>query len=96
MTHDATIFGLLVADVLAEPLDLRRPPPPGSLVPVRSVRLMPGGNAANVDAGDLNLAGQARVGRPQRREVGDVRVVGGEDVTTVVAAHESDRPCRRL
>ena len=44
---DAAIFGLIVADVIAEPMDLRRPPAPGGLVVTRSVTLTTGGNVCN-------------------------------------------------
>ena len=44
---DACLFGLLVADVIGEPIDLRRPPPPGGLVVANSVTLTTGGNACN-------------------------------------------------
>jgi len=44
---NAAIFGLIVADVIAEPMDLRRPPAPGGLVLTRSVTLTTGGNVCN-------------------------------------------------
>ena len=44
---DAAIFGLIVADVIAEPMDLRKPPAPGGLVLTRSVTLTTGGNVCN-------------------------------------------------
>src|SRR5688572_29792727 len=44
---DAAIFGLIVADLIAEPMDLRRPPPPGGLVQANSVQLTTGGNVCN-------------------------------------------------
>ena len=44
---DAAAFGLIVADVIAEPLDLRRPPPPGGLVVANSMTLTTGGNVCN-------------------------------------------------
>ena len=43
----ASIFGLIVADLIAEPMDLRRPPAPGGLVPLNSLRLVTGGNVCN-------------------------------------------------
>ncbi len=45
---DAAIFGLIVADCIAEPMDLRRPPAPGGLVQLNSLTLTTGGNACNV------------------------------------------------
>ena len=44
---DAAIFGLIVADLIAEPMDLRRPPPPGGLVSLNSLQLTTGGNVCN-------------------------------------------------
>jgi sugar/nucleoside kinase (ribokinase family) len=46
-THEAAVFGLLVADLLAEPMDLRNPPAPGGLVITRQIKLAPGGNVCN-------------------------------------------------
>src|SRR3954454_17210662 len=45
---DAAIFGLIVADVIAEPMDLRHPPCPGGLTALNSLTLTTGGNASNV------------------------------------------------
>src|SRR5438477_120419 len=44
---DAAIFGLIVADLLAEPMDLRRPPAPGGLALINSIKLTSGGNVPN-------------------------------------------------
>ena len=44
---DATIFGLIVADVIAEPFSLRSPPTPGGLQLVNSITLTTGGNVCN-------------------------------------------------
>src|SRR5687767_5945999 len=44
---DAAVFGLIVADLIAEPMDLRRPPAPGGLVITNSVTLTTGGNVCN-------------------------------------------------
>ncbi|HSU67588.1 MAG TPA: carbohydrate kinase family protein [Tepidisphaeraceae bacterium] len=44
---DASIFGLIVADLIAEPMDLRRPPPPGGLALLNSMFLTTGGNVCN-------------------------------------------------
>ena len=43
----ASIFGLIVADLIAEPMDLRKPPRPGGLAPLNSLRLTTGGNVCN-------------------------------------------------
>jgi sugar/nucleoside kinase (ribokinase family) len=44
---DAAIFGLIVADVIGEPVDLRDPPAAGGLRLLRSVTLTTGGNVCN-------------------------------------------------
>jgi sugar/nucleoside kinase (ribokinase family) len=44
---DAAIFGLIVADLIAQPMDLRHPPPPGGLVSLQSLQLTTGGNVCN-------------------------------------------------
>lgn len=44
---DAAIFGLIVADIIAAPFDLRSPPPPGGLVIADSITLTTGGNVCN-------------------------------------------------
>ena len=43
----ASIFGLIVADLIAEPMDLRRPPPAGGLALLHSISLTTGGNVCN-------------------------------------------------
>ena len=45
---EAAIFGLIVADLIAEPMDLRRPPAPGGLHLINSIGLTTGGNVCNV------------------------------------------------
>jgi sugar/nucleoside kinase (ribokinase family) len=44
---DAALFGLIAADVLAEPMDIRRPPRAGGMQLVRTVTLSTGGNVCN-------------------------------------------------
>jgi len=44
---DAALFGLIVADIIGEPVDLRHPPAPGGLELVRSITLTTGGNVCN-------------------------------------------------
>ncbi len=44
---DAAIFGLIVADVIGTPIDLRRPPAPGGLHFIKSITLTTGGNVCN-------------------------------------------------
>jgi len=45
---DAAIFGLIVADLIALPMDLRRPPCSGGLAILDSLALTTGGNVCNV------------------------------------------------
>jgi sugar/nucleoside kinase (ribokinase family) len=47
MPFDAAIFGLIVADLVAQPFDLRTPPAPGGLSILKSLQLTTGGNACN-------------------------------------------------
>jgi sugar/nucleoside kinase (ribokinase family) len=44
---DAAIFGLIVADLIAEPMDLRNPPAPGGMAIANSISLTTGGNVCN-------------------------------------------------
>jgi len=44
---DAALFGLIVADLIAEPVDLRHPPAPGGMHLVHSITLTTGGNVCN-------------------------------------------------
>ncbi len=44
---DAAIFGLIVADIIAAPMDLRSPPPPGGLAITNSITVTTGGNVCN-------------------------------------------------
>lgn len=44
---DVAVFGLIVADLIATPMDLRRPPAPGGLVQLDSLTLTTGGNVCN-------------------------------------------------
>jgi ribokinase len=64
---DATIFGLIVADVIAEPMGLRPPPAPGGLQVVNSVSLTTGGNVCNVGMAmaklGMKVAAAGMVGR---------------------------------
>jgi sugar/nucleoside kinase (ribokinase family) len=52
---DAAIFGLIVADVLGEPMDLRRPPAPGGLQFLNTLTLTSGGNVCNVSVAMAKL-----------------------------------------
>ena len=44
---DAAIFGLIVADLIASPMNLRDPPAPGVLVTIKTIELTTGGNVCN-------------------------------------------------
>jgi len=44
---DAAVFGLIVADLIASPMDLRKPPPPGGLQVLKKLELTTGGNVCN-------------------------------------------------
>ena len=44
---DAAIFGLIVADLIASPFDLRHPPEPGGLQLIKTIELTTGGNVCN-------------------------------------------------
>src|SRR5688500_3892913 len=47
-SFDAAVFGLIVADLIAAPMDLRHPPAPGGLAITESITLTTGGNVCNV------------------------------------------------
>src|SRR5215203_1671832 len=44
---DAGIFGLIVADLIASPFNLRQPPEPGGLQLIKTIELTTGGNVCN-------------------------------------------------
>jgi ribokinase len=44
---DAAIFGLIVADLIASPFQLRQPPAPGGLSILKTIELTTGGNVCN-------------------------------------------------
>ena len=44
---DAAIFGLIVADLIASPMNLRQPPAPGGLAVLDTLELTTGGNVSN-------------------------------------------------
>ncbi len=56
---DAAVFGLIVADCVAEPMDLRHPPRPGGLIALNSLTLTSGGNACNVSIAMAKLGMKA-------------------------------------
>ncbi|HYO11509.1 MAG TPA: carbohydrate kinase family protein [Tepidisphaeraceae bacterium] len=64
---DAAIFGLIVADVIASPLDARSPPPSGGLQFLQRIELTSGGNVCNTGIAmarlGLRVAAAGAVGR---------------------------------
>lgn len=64
---DAAVFGLIVADLIAEPMDLRNPPPPGGLHIADSITFTTGGNVCNSGIAmakmGLSVAAAGLVGR---------------------------------
>ncbi len=63
----AAIFGLIVADLIAEPMDLRHPPAPGGLHLLNSITLTTGGNVCNTGLAmaklGMNVAAAGLVGK---------------------------------
>ena len=64
---DAAIFGLIVADLLASPMDIRHPPPAGGLQFVDRIELATGGNVPNTGVAmarlGMNVAAAGLVGQ---------------------------------
>jgi sugar/nucleoside kinase (ribokinase family) len=71
---DAAIFGLIVADLIAEPMDLRSPPAPGGLVITNSITLTTGGNVCNTGVAMAKLGAK----------VAAAGLVGGDVLGTAV------------
>src|SRR5215213_10276113 len=67
---DAAIFGLIVADVIAEPMDLRNPPKPGGLAFTNSIQLTTGGNVCNTGIAMEKLGMKAAAGLVGRDVLG--------------------------
>lgn len=89
----AAIFGLIVADLIAEPMDLRRPPQPGGLAMLDSVRLTTGGNVCNtgiamaklgMEVAAAGLVGDDALGRALVEQLASE----GLDTTAVLSRHE--------
>jgi sugar/nucleoside kinase (ribokinase family) len=63
---DAAIFGLIVADIIARPMNLRPPPRPGILLVLDNLEVTTGGNVCNVGLAmaklGMNVAGAGLVG----------------------------------
>src|SRR5687767_12330977 len=68
---DAAIFGLVVADLIAEPFNLRAPPAPAGLQLINSISLTTGGNVSNTGLAmaklGANVAAAGLVGHRRRR-----------------------------
>jgi sugar/nucleoside kinase (ribokinase family) len=104
MDFDLAVFGLIVADVLARPMDIRRPPAPGGLVKVDQVALVPGGNVPNVGMAAAKLGlrvsahgvtgddalGQAVVSEMTRQKLdcSGVRALRGQQTSATIVAVE--------
>jgi sugar/nucleoside kinase (ribokinase family) len=52
---DITLFGLILADIIAEPMNVRQPPPPGGLHQVNSITVTTGGNVCNTGIAAVRL-----------------------------------------
>ncbi len=64
---DATLFGLIVADIIAQPMGLRPPPAPGGLQIIETISLTTGGNVCNTGLAmaklGMKVAAAGMVGR---------------------------------
>jgi sugar/nucleoside kinase (ribokinase family) len=64
---DAALFGLIVADLIASPMDLRRPPKPGGLAVLETLELTTGGNVCNTGVAmaklGMNVAAAGLIGK---------------------------------
>jgi sugar/nucleoside kinase (ribokinase family) len=82
---DAALFGLIVADLVAQPVDLRNPPPPGGLAVLKSLQLTTGGNACNAAVAmaklGMRVAAAGLVGNDDLGEA-TVRRLGAAGVDT--------------
>lgn len=82
---DAAVFGLIVADVIAEPMPVRNPPAPGGLVTVNSITLTTGGNVCNTAVAMAKLGMKvAAAGAVGADELGQtvIKLLGSAGVDT--------------
>jgi len=91
---DATIFGLIVADVIAQPMGLRPPPPPGGLQVVNSVSLTTGGNVCNVGLAMAKLGMKVAAAGMVGKDVLGAAVLerlraGGMDTSAVITTDKA-------
>ena len=95
----AALFGLIVADVIGEPVDLRRPPTPGGLQLIRSITLTTGGNVCNAGVAmaklGMNVAAAGLVGQDVlgAAMIDRLRQAGVD--TSAVFTTRRPRPARR-
>lgn len=85
---DAALFGLIVADLIAQPMDIRHPPPPGGLKVLDSLTLTTGGNVCNSGIAMAKLGMQVAAAGLVGRDVLGTAVVerlkqAGVDVSSV-------------
>src|SRR5262245_37173593 len=86
---DAAIFGLIVADLIASPMNLRDPPSSGGLAFLDTLALTTGGNVCNVGLAmarlGMKVAAAGMVGTDQLgRAITDRLRQSGMDVTCVL------------
>src|SRR4051794_11189836 len=87
---DAAIFGLIVADLIAQPMNLRKPPARGGLSLLNSLTLTTGGNVCNVGLAmsrlGLKVAAAGMVGNDELGlAIKDRLTQAGIDITCVFA-----------
>src|SRR5258707_1341842 len=90
----AAIFGLIVADLVAEPMNLRQPPPPGGLGILNSLSLHTGGNACNTGVAmaklGMKVAAAGMVGQDVLgRAVIEQLTAAGIDTSCVFASNRA-------
>jgi sugar/nucleoside kinase (ribokinase family) len=86
---DASLFGLIVADIIAQPMGLRPPPAPGGLQIVNSVSLTTGGNVCNTGLAMAKLGMKVAAAGMVGRDVLGAAVLenlqrGGMDTSSVI------------
>ncbi len=91
---DATLFGLIVADIIAQPMGLRPPPAPGGLQIVNSVSLTTGGNVCNVGLAMAKLGMKAAAAGMVGKDVLGKAVLerlqtGGMDTSAVIETEKA-------
>jgi sugar/nucleoside kinase (ribokinase family) len=87
---DAAVFGLIVADVLASPMDVRHPPAAGGLQIVQRIELTTGGNVCNAGIAMAKLGMKVAAAGVVGRDVLGTAVIdrlrqNGVDVACVFA-----------